>query len=43
MVFPNTLGYLADELAMHGIASLRFDKFGSGRTGLGGSAPDDFD
>lgn len=43
MVFPNTLAHLADELASHGIPSLRFDKFGSGRTGLGGSAPDDFD
>ena len=43
MVFPNTLAHLADELASHGIASLRFDKFGSGRTGLGGSVPDTFD
>ncbi|MFF1388152.1 alpha/beta hydrolase [Rhodococcus erythropolis] len=40
MVFPNTLSYLADELAMRGIASLRFDKFGSGRSGLIDSAPD---
>ncbi|MGE2772978.1 alpha/beta hydrolase [Rhodococcus sp. 1.20] len=43
MVFPNTLAYLADELASHGIPSLRFDKFGSGRTGLGDSALDAFD
>lgn len=43
MVFPNALGYLADELASQGIPSLRFDKFGSGSTGLGGSAPDAFD
>ncbi|UUE28701.1 alpha/beta hydrolase (plasmid) [Rhodococcus qingshengii] len=43
MVFPNTLAYLADELASHGIPSLRFDKFGSGRTGLDDSALDAFD
>ncbi|MFI1919927.1 alpha/beta hydrolase family protein [Nocardia sp. NPDC020380] len=30
-----TLNYLADVLARHGIASLRYDKLGTGQTGLG--------
>ncbi|GAA4487044.1 hypothetical protein GCM10023094_44770 [Rhodococcus olei] len=32
----NTLGRIADDLAEQGIPSLRFDKFGSGATGLAG-------
>jgi len=32
---PNTLAQLADTLADDGIATLRFDKYGTGRTGLG--------
>ncbi|MDZ7912946.1 MAG: alpha/beta hydrolase [Rhodococcus sp. (in: high G+C Gram-positive bacteria)] len=43
MVFPNTLAHVADTLAAQGIPSLRFDKFGSGRTGLAGTSPDAFD
>lgn len=35
-VTPNTLAYVAEDLASHGITTLRFDKFGSGRTGDGG-------
>ncbi|MGA9871579.1 MAG: alpha/beta hydrolase, partial [Rhodococcus sp. (in: high G+C Gram-positive bacteria)] len=36
---PNTLGYIADTLGERGIATLRFDKFGSGRTGTAGLDP----
>jgi hypothetical protein len=32
---PNTLGNLAAALGTDGIATLRFDKYGTGRTGLG--------
>ncbi|KIF67064.1 hydrolase, alpha/beta fold family protein [Streptomyces sp. AcH 505] len=32
---PHTLGQLADALDRDGIATLRFDKYGTGRTGLG--------
>ncbi|WBB71848.1 alpha/beta fold hydrolase [Micromonospora sp. WMMD1128] len=35
---PHTLAKLADALARDGVASLRFDKYGSGRTGLGAYA-----
>ncbi|MBY4215195.1 MULTISPECIES: alpha/beta hydrolase [Nocardiaceae] len=35
----NTTAYVADELSRRGIASLRFDKLGSGRTGLAGVDP----
>ncbi|WP_084727233.1 alpha/beta hydrolase [Rhodococcoides yunnanense] len=40
-ITPNTLAYIADALADTGIATLRFDKTGSGRTGLGGFDPAD--
>lgn len=33
-ITPNTLAYTADILAAHGVATLRYDKFGSGRNGL---------
>lgn len=36
----NTLGRIADELAAQGVTSLRFDKLGSGATGLAGLTPD---
>ncbi|NJP68132.1 alpha/beta hydrolase family protein [Streptomyces spiramenti] len=32
---PNTLAHLADALGDDGVATLRFDKYGTGRTGLG--------
>ncbi|GIH18600.1 alpha/beta hydrolase family protein [Rugosimonospora africana] len=32
---PHTLAYLADQLGAQGIMSLRFDKYGTGETGLG--------
>ncbi|MET8202023.1 alpha/beta fold hydrolase [Micromonospora taraxaci] len=35
---PHTLAKLADALARDGIVSLRFDKYGTGRTGLGAYA-----
>ncbi|MCJ0977408.1 alpha/beta hydrolase [Rhodococcus sp. ARC_M12] len=35
----NTTAYVADELSRRGIASLRFDKLGGGRTGLAGVDP----
>ncbi|WP_415972590.1 alpha/beta hydrolase [Rhodococcus sp. 077-4] len=35
----NTPAYVADELSRRGIASLRFDKVGTGRTGLDGVDP----
>ncbi|GAB3062652.1 hypothetical protein [Micromonospora schwarzwaldensis] len=35
---PHTLAKLADALARDGIVSLRFDKYGTGRTGLGARA-----
>lgn len=35
-----TLRHLADVLARHGVASLRYDKLGSGKTGLGPFAAD---
>lgn len=38
-VTPNTLAYVADALSMRGIATLRFDKTGSGRTGIEGIDP----
>ncbi|MFJ5679859.1 alpha/beta fold hydrolase [Streptomyces sp. NPDC093097] len=39
---PHTLAALADALGEDGVMSLRFDKYGTGRTGLGGrpGAPD---
>ncbi|WP_033037503.1 serine aminopeptidase domain-containing protein [Streptomyces monomycini] len=39
---PHTLARMADVLGGDGVMSLRFDKYGTGRTGLGGrdSAPD---
>ncbi|WP_275695754.1 alpha/beta hydrolase [Streptomyces noursei] len=39
---PHTLSLFADTLGEDGVMSLRFDKYGSGRTGLGGGpgAPD---
>lgn len=40
-VTPNTLAYIADVLSERGIATLRFDKFGSGRTGTEGLDPAD--
>lgn len=40
-VTPNTLAYIADALAERGIATLRFDKVGSGRTGATGIDPND--
>lgn len=40
-VTPNTLAYIADALAERGIATLRFDKVGSGRTGATGIDPSD--
>lgn len=43
MVFPNTLAHVADALATQGIPTLRFDKLGSGRTGLGDTSPNDLD
>ncbi|MEU1755610.1 alpha/beta fold hydrolase [Micromonospora matsumotoense] len=35
---PHTLAKLADALASDGVVSLRFDKYGTGRTGLGAYA-----
>jgi hypothetical protein len=35
---PHTLTKIADVLADEGVASLRFDKYGTGRTGLGAYA-----
>lgn len=40
-VTPNTLAYIADALAEQGIATFRFDKVGSGRTGTTGLDPAD--
>lgn len=40
-VTPNTLAYVADALADKGIATFRFDKIGSGRTGTNGLDPAD--
>ncbi len=40
-ITPNTLVYIADGLAQRGIATFRFDKTGSGRTGLDGFDPAD--
>ncbi|MEU9450006.1 alpha/beta fold hydrolase [Streptomyces sp. NPDC048277] len=42
---PDTLAQLADTLDKDGIATLRFDKYGTGRTGLGAyqSHPEDLD
>ncbi|MCK7623898.1 alpha/beta fold hydrolase [Streptomyces sp. RS10V-4] len=39
---PHTLALLADDLGADGVMSLRFDKYGTGRTGMGGRdrAPD---
>ncbi|MEV5593615.1 alpha/beta fold hydrolase [Streptomyces sp. NPDC052496] len=39
---PHTLARMADVLGSDGVMSLRFDKYGTGRTGLGGrdTAPD---
>ncbi|MFZ2526684.1 MAG: alpha/beta hydrolase [Rhodococcus sp. (in: high G+C Gram-positive bacteria)] len=39
-IAADTLSRIANILADHGIPSLRFDKFGSGATGLGGLAPE---
>ncbi|WP_245687694.1 alpha/beta hydrolase [Rhodococcus phenolicus] len=39
-ISADTLIRIANILADHGIPSLRFDKFGSGATGLGGLAPE---
>ncbi|MGW0176664.1 serine aminopeptidase domain-containing protein [Rhodococcus sp. NPDC003322] len=36
----NTIARIADDLAAQGVASLRFDKLGSGATGLAGLTPD---
>ncbi|MFD4469830.1 alpha/beta hydrolase [Rhodococcus sp. NPDC058505] len=36
----NTIGRIADDLAAQGIPSLRFDKLGSGATGLAGLPPE---
>ncbi|MEV4602427.1 alpha/beta fold hydrolase [Amycolatopsis sp. NPDC049253] len=38
-VTPGTLKLLADVLDQDGVATLRFDKYGTGRTGLGGLDP----
>ena len=38
-ITPNTLAYTADVLAERGVATLRYDKFGSGRTGMAGLDP----
>ncbi|GAA5196403.1 alpha/beta fold hydrolase [Rugosimonospora acidiphila] len=35
---PHTIEYLADQLGAQGVMSLRFDKYGSGQTGLGAYA-----
>nr|WP_296764658.1 alpha/beta hydrolase [Rhodococcus sp. (in: high G+C Gram-positive bacteria)] len=35
-ITPNTLAYVADTLAARGVTTFRFDKIGSGRTGLNG-------
>lgn len=40
-ITADTLARFADILAEHGIPSLRFDKLGSGATGLGDLAPED--
>lgn len=42
---PNTLAKLADALGDDGVATLRFDKYGTGRTGLGAyeGRPEDLD
>ncbi|RLL65652.1 alpha/beta fold hydrolase [Streptomyces sp. Z26] len=42
---PDTLAHLADALQGDGIATLRFDKYGTGRTGLGAYAdrPEELD
>jgi hypothetical protein len=40
-ITPNTLAYTADVLAERGVATLRYDKFGSGRTGMAGLDPAD--
>lgn len=37
----NTYKWIADLLAKNGYASLRYDKFGSGKTGLGPYTPSD--
>jgi len=39
-IASDTLVRLADTLATHGIASLRFDKIGAGETGLGAYTPE---
>ncbi len=41
-VQANTLSNIARALAGAGVASLRYDKFGSGKTGTAGHAPADF-
>ncbi|QYN16730.1 S9 family peptidase [Amycolatopsis sp. DSM 110486] len=38
-VTPGTLKLLANALGQDGVATLRFDKYGTGRTGLGGLDP----
>lgn len=40
-ITPNTLAFIADGLAQRGVATFRFDKTGSGRTGLEGLDPAD--
>ncbi|MCK0093000.1 alpha/beta hydrolase [Rhodococcus sp. F64268] len=40
LMVADTLLRVADSLAAHGIASLRFDKIGAGATGLGSYAPE---
>lgn len=40
---PNTLANIARTLADAGVASLRYDKFGAGKTGTADQAPTDFD
>ncbi|MGW4484251.1 alpha/beta fold hydrolase [Amycolatopsis sp. NPDC004368] len=42
-VTPATLKLLATTLDQDGVATLRFDKYGTGRTGLGGLDPATFD
>lgn len=40
-ITPNTVAYVADILAERGIATLRYDKIGTGRTGTAGIDPAD--